>query len=116
MSFKAKGIQTVSQILQDLANGLTRTPKDPYYNREKGSIQEKYNLTGVELKTLFTHHQLKGRKVKKEGIVLDIEDDVTPTTEVQETEVVAETKQEETQSVAEEAQPVNEETQEFKGF
>ena len=108
MSLKAKGIQSVSQILNDLTNGLTRTSKDTHYNPEKGSIQDKYNLTGVELKVLFSHHQLKGRKVKKESVVLDIEDDITvePTIEM-------EANQEETTPVVE---TQTEETTEFKGF
>jgi hypothetical protein len=44
---------TVSGIKVDLANGLTRP-----------QIQAKYNLTGKDLKDLFSHPKLKGLKTK----------------------------------------------------
>ena len=44
---------TVSGILADLDNGLTRA-----------NIQSKYNLTGKDLATLFKHPKLKGKKTK----------------------------------------------------
>ena len=43
----------ISQVLDDLNRGLTRSPKSPGYNPEIGSIQEKYNLTNKEVKYLF---------------------------------------------------------------
>lgn len=42
---------TVSGILGDLGNGLTRA-----------NIQAKYNLTGKDLTALFSHPKLKGKK------------------------------------------------------
>ena len=44
---------TVSGILTDLENGLTRA-----------NIQSKYNLTGKDLGILFKHPKLKGKKTK----------------------------------------------------
>jgi len=44
---------TVSGIQGDLNNGLTRP-----------QIQAKYNLTGKDLKDLFSHPKLKGLKTK----------------------------------------------------
>lgn len=42
---------TVSGILGDLGNGLTRA-----------NIQAKYNLTGKDMVSLFAHPKLKGKK------------------------------------------------------
>lgn len=59
---------TISGVLEDLNNGLTRE-----------DIQEKYGLNGVELKEVFQHPKLKGKKTKKpRGFVLidDTEKDV----------------------------------------
>lgn len=54
----------ISQILDDLERGLTRTPLTPGYNPEIGSIKEKYNLTDKELNYLFKNPKLKGKKTK----------------------------------------------------
>lgn len=118
MSLKAKGINSVSQILEDLKNGLTRTPKDKQYDAAKGSIMEKYNLNGTELKTLFSHAQLKGRKVKKEGVVLDIDDDVTPQQENVEMEqtAVEEVEAVEAETTGSDEEAVESETTSFTGF
>lgn len=51
-----------SMILADLANGLTRTAKDKFYDAAIGCIKDKYNLTGAQMKQLFAHPKLKGRK------------------------------------------------------
>ena len=56
---------TVSQILEDLENGMTRTPSDKRYNSEVGSIMEKYNLTKFEVTLLFKNEKLKGKKTKQ---------------------------------------------------
>jgi len=56
---------TVSQILEDLENGMTRTPSDKRYNSEVGSIMEKYNLTKFEVILLFKNEKLKGKKTKQ---------------------------------------------------
>jgi len=44
---------TTTQILNDLKNGLTRE-----------SIKEKYGMTNRELKEIFQHPDLKGRKTR----------------------------------------------------
>ena len=44
----------ISEIIQMLEDGKTRT-----------DIQEKYGLNASEIKTLFKHPKLKGRKTKK---------------------------------------------------
>jgi hypothetical protein len=56
---------TVNQILEDLENGLTRTPSAKNYNSDRGSIMEKYNLTHFEVNELFKHPKLKGKKTKQ---------------------------------------------------
>lgn len=56
---------SVSQILEDLKNGLTRTSSSKQYNPEKGCIADKYNLTPTEVSVLFKHPKLKGRKTKQ---------------------------------------------------
>ena len=45
---------TTSMILEDLENGIDRT-----------SIKEKYNLETWEIKQMFEHPALKGKKAKK---------------------------------------------------
>lgn len=55
---------TISGIITDLENGLTRTKDDANYNPEIGSIQEKYNISVNDVKTLFQHSKLKGLRVK----------------------------------------------------
>lgn len=73
----------ISQVLQDLKNGLTRTTTSPGYDPEIGSIQEKYNLNKTQVKSLFEHPQLfKKRTTFKKDLGFIIEDDVTPGTEV----------------------------------
>jgi len=82
---------TVSGVLEDLQNGLTRTAGGKHYNEEVGSIQEKYGLTATEVKALFQHDKLKGKKtiVQKE-LSFELIDDVEETVEeeVVEEEVV----------------------------
>lgn len=78
---------TVSGILADLENGLTRTKSSKNYNAELGCIQDKYNLTNYDLEMLFKHPKLKGKKthaVKTVSFIL--EDDVDEVEEVENTE------------------------------
>jgi hypothetical protein len=87
---------TVSGILQDLANGLTRTSNSKNYNSEIGCIQDKYDLTNYDLDMLFRHPKLKGRKthaVKITSFILedDVEETVEATEETTEEAVVEET-------------------------
>jgi hypothetical protein len=62
---------TISSVLNDLANSMTRE-----------EIRDKYSLTNAQLKQLFQHPQLKGRKTKQVNVLFELVDDVTP--EVQE--------------------------------
>lgn len=75
---------TISGVLADLANGLTRTAKSPSYDSTKGSIQEKYNLSGVEVAQLFKHEKLRNKKVHvtKESSFELIDDTISTTAEV----------------------------------
>lgn len=57
----------VSEILEDLDNGLTRFEKD---NEGSGSIQKKYNLSFNEVRELFRHPKLINRKTRKVGLGL----------------------------------------------
>jgi hypothetical protein len=56
----------ISEILNDLTNGQTRQ-----------QIKEKYNLSTAQLKSVFNHPLLKGRKTKKVEQPIDLLDDVT---------------------------------------
>lgn len=58
---------TVSQILNDLRNGIDRN-----------AIKEKYGLTRTEVNLLFKHPQLIGKKVKT-APNFELTDDVTET-------------------------------------
>ena len=60
-----KPVVTTSSILKDLESGYTRTPKDKYYQGEGKSLTEKYNLTTGQVKQLFEHPTLKGKKTKR---------------------------------------------------
>lgn len=62
---------TISSVLNDLANSMTRE-----------EIRDKYSLTNAQMKQLFQHPQLKGRKTKQVNVLFELVDDVTP--EVQE--------------------------------
>lgn len=69
----------ISQVLQDLKNGLTRTTTSPGYDPEIGSIQEKYGLNKTQVKQLFQHPQLlKKRTILKKDLGFVIQDDITP--------------------------------------
>lgn len=57
---------TISSVLNDLANSMTRE-----------EIRDKYSLTNTQLKQLFQHPQLKGRKTKQVNVFFELIDDVT---------------------------------------
>ena len=76
---------TVSGILQDLENGLTRTRTSKNYNEEIGCIQDKYNLTSYDLEMLFKHPKLKGRKTHAVKVTTFILEDDTPDVEDKDT-------------------------------
>lgn len=56
----------ISEILNDLTNGQTRQ-----------QIKEKYNLSTAQLKSVFSHPLLKGRKTKKVEQPIDLVDDIS---------------------------------------
>ncbi len=56
----------ISEILNDLTNGQTRQ-----------QIKEKYNLSTAQLKSVFAHPLLKGRKTKKVEQPIDLLDDIS---------------------------------------
>jgi len=69
----------ISQVLQDLKDGYTRTTSGTGYDPEIGSIQEKYGLNKTQVKQLFQHPQLlKKRTILKKDLGFVIEDDITP--------------------------------------
>lgn len=71
----------ISQVLDDLNRGLTRSPDTPGYDPEVGSIKEKYNLTNKELKYLFASPKLKNRRTGQ-TVMINIIDDTEETPEV----------------------------------
>lgn len=81
---------TVSQVLEDLQNGYTRTKDDKNYQGDGKSIQEKYSLNKSDVSRLFQHEKLKGRKtigVRKPSFILEDDTDQGSTTsEPEETE------------------------------
>jgi len=69
----------ISQVLQDLKDGYTRTTSGTGYDPEIGSIQEKYGLNKTQVKQLFQHPQLlKKRTILKKDLGFVIQDDITP--------------------------------------
>lgn len=68
---------TVSGILEDLENGLTRFSNSTGYDPEIGCIADKYDLTAKEVRRLFQHEKLKGKKTHKvEKITFELIDDL----------------------------------------
>jgi len=54
----------ISELVEALQTGITRLKGDPGYTPERGSIEEKYNLTKTEVKTIFKHKKLLGLKFR----------------------------------------------------
>jgi hypothetical protein len=80
---------TISSVLNDLANSMTRE-----------EIRDKYSLTNAQLKQVFSHPQLKGRKTKQVNVLFELVDDVTKTeTQIVELEPVAITHDFDVQSI-----------------
>lgn len=89
MEHNVKVQVSIKQLMNDLSNGITRYKKDDFGN---GSIEEKYNLTKVQVARIFKNEKLKGLKVKGKTRIkdeVDIIDDVDSAT--QEAEILAET-------------------------
>ena len=85
---------TVSGILQDLEDGMTRTTTGKNYNGDIGCIQEKYNLTNYDLDMLFKHPKLKGKKTKTVRTTSFVLEDDTSTTEDETANVILPTVEE----------------------
>jgi hypothetical protein len=69
---------TVQGVLEDLKKGYTRTISDRQYKGEKMSIEEKYGLNKSQVKDLFDHPKLKGKKtiaIKVPAFILIDEED-----------------------------------------
>jgi hypothetical protein len=64
---------TISSVLNDLSNSMSRE-----------EIRDKYALTNAQLKQVFSHPQLKGRKTKQVNVLFELVDDVTPTVQIEE--------------------------------
>ena len=74
---------TVSGILEDLKNGYTRTINEKHYLGDEKYIQEKYGLNKSQVKALFDHPKLKGKKtiaIKAPAFIL--EDDTEDSVEI----------------------------------
>lgn len=74
---------TVSGILEDLKDGYTRTTNEKHYLGDEKSIQEKYGLNKSQVKDLFDHPKLKGKKtiaIKAPAFIL--EDDTEESVEI----------------------------------
>lgn len=55
----------ISEVLELLDKGYSRTSSDNNYDPKIGSISEYYNLSTNEIKQMFKHPALKGKKTKK---------------------------------------------------
>lgn len=68
---------SIAGILEDLQNGLTRLANQDGYDPQIGSIQEKYELSAAEVKHIFKHEKLKGKKtIKQKELSFELVDDV----------------------------------------
>jgi len=82
MSKKSETIEIkISDILQYLKEGYTRTKGEKNYDASIGSIQEKYDLNKSQIFELFKHEKLKGRKtiVKKAPAFVVLDDTIIDT-------------------------------------
>ena len=55
---------SIRSLIEDLGNGVTRCEGDTGYDPQRGSIQEKYDLSKTDVKKIFQHPKLKGLKVR----------------------------------------------------
>ena len=60
---------SLTGILADLENGVTRKTSDKGYDPTRGSIEEKYELSKSDVTELFKHPALMGKKVKIPKVV-----------------------------------------------
>jgi len=72
---------TTSMIIADLENGIDRN-----------GIKDKYNLEAWEVKQMFMHPTLKGKKAKKiRKLSFEFVDDTVPTIDANQTSIPVET-------------------------
>lgn len=79
----------LSEVIEALDRGVTRCVGDTGYNAQIGSIEEMYGLSKTDVKELFKHEKLKGRRVKtapKFRLVDDLDSEGNVVTEEQATE------------------------------
>ena len=69
---------SLSAVLNDLENGVTRKTGDKGYDESRGSVQEKYGLSKSDVTELFKHPALAGKKVKIPKVVSFIIKDDRP--------------------------------------
>lgn len=55
---------TVSEVLRLLSEGYSRTTKEKAYNPSIGTIQDFFGLTDSQIKDVFRHEALKGKRTK----------------------------------------------------
>lgn len=70
---------TISQLLSDLNNGITRCKSDTGYDEKRGSVEEKYGLTKEAVKEIFRHPKLANLRVRiptTEEKIYELVDDV----------------------------------------
>lgn len=77
----------ISDILSMLKRGFARTPKEKCYDAAIGSISEHYGFDTKQIKEIFEHPKLKGKKtirVKSEVASITIIDDTESETTTEE--------------------------------
>lgn len=77
----------ISDILSMLKRGFARTPKEKCYDAAIGSISEHYGFDTKQIKEIFEHPKLKGKKtirVKNEVASITIIDDTESETTTEE--------------------------------
>ena len=77
---------SIKGLLEDLQNGYTRCVGDVNYDETIGSIQTKYNLNKSQVKEMFDHPKLKGKKtITAKAPVFILLDDTEEVSYIEET-------------------------------
>ena len=63
---------TVSEVLRLLSEGYARTESDKAYDASIGSIKAYFNLSDAQVKSIFTHPSLKGKRTKQVRTVVPL--------------------------------------------
>jgi hypothetical protein len=58
-------VYKISTFLDMLSRGYTRTTKEKAYDASIGTIQDHFNLSKEDMKIIFSHPSLKGKKTKQ---------------------------------------------------